>query len=571
METEEEKKEDDVQMADATTASASPAGGHAGATKDPSFMTARTFASLPPTAIHADTVRAITGTMKLNRLTEVQLKTLVAVGCLSSEEDLDGNQSNGGGEMRDVLGRARTGTGKTVAFLLPALQTVIEAHDRDQGAKRSADSIRVLIISPTRELATQISVQAEAMLTHHSRSRGYSQQVVYGGTSIKKDISAFNQRLPTILVATPGRLKDHLENTQLRNGRNFRDCVQGLRTLVLDEADQLLEMGFRPEILRIVKYLPPKEYRQTLLFSATMPKDLRSVMAETMKQDHVVVDCIKDRGAPETNAHVTQSHIILPSMDRCAIAVVEVILRAMESNPDSHKIMAFFPTARQTGFFADVFNKGMQIKVHEIHSRKSQSHRDKESDRFRLSRRGVLFSSDVSARGVDYPDVTSVVQFGLPDGREQYIHRLGRTGRAGRAGKGWLVLCPFEESFLRELKTVDCPEDKELAEMFRNPPSQNVQDRFLPVLDSIRNKRDLVLVKSAEMSYQAYLGFYNGNLKRIGMAGRSGGGKEGLVKIANEFAVLMGLPGPPPLEKRTVGKMGMKGVPGLNVVNVRPR
>lgn len=418
--------------------------------------------------------------------------------------------------------------------------------------------MKVLVISPTRELATQISVQAEALLTYHKRTLGLNCQVVYGGTNIKADIRKFNSKLPTILIATPGRLKDHLQNTALSSGRNFADCVKGLRVLVLDEADQLLEMGFRPDIRAIISYLPPIQNRQTLLFSATMPKELRAVMAESMKSDYVTVDCIHDKGA-ETNVHVDQSHIILPAMDRVVIGVVEVVLEAMRREPDHHKIIVFFSTARLTGFFSDVFNTGMQIPVIEIHSRKSQSHRDKSSERFRKSKRGVLFSSDVSARGVDYPDVTHVIQIGLPDNREQYIHRLGRTGRAGRAGKGWLVLAPFEVSFLRELKTVDCPQDEDLKVLFDKRPSQECLDCFLPVLKKIGDG-DEFLANSAEKSYQAYLGFYNGNKKRIGKVNN-----RELVSLANEWSRHAGLSRPPALEKRTVGKMGLRGTPGLNV------
>jgi len=522
--------------------------GHAGVTEDPSFMTDMTFDSLPETSVHRDTKRALTGVMKLKRLTEIQQKTFAACGLVQLPT---GDTSGRAG--KDVLGRARTGTGKTVAFLVPAIQTVL-----DNARSNSAPSVKVLIISPTRELATQISVQAEALLTHH---RELGIQVCYGGTNSKTDISKFNRSLPTILVATPGRLKDHLQNTRV-GGRTFADCMGGLQALVLDEADQLLEMGFRPDIRTIMSFLPPAQSRQTLLFSATMPKELRSVMAESMKRDYITVDCIHD-GDAETNVHVTQSHVVMPSMDRLVISVSEVVLAAMSREPERHKIIAFFPTARLVGFHSDVFNKGMGIPVIEIHSRKSQSHRDRESEKFRRCKRGILFTSDVSARGVDYPDVTHVIQFGLPDNREQYIHRLGRTGRAGRAGRGWLVLAPYERSFVRDLSRtgVNCPEDDDLVKLFSSPPTDRCLDLYLPVLKRIGAGGDEPLVKSAELAYQAWLGFYNSNTKRMG-----GINKSELVKLANEFARLAGLRQTPPLLARTVGKMGLKGVPGLNVV-----
>ena len=373
---------------------------------------------------------------------------------------------------------------------------------------------------------------------------------------MKKDVRLFERQLPTILIATPGRLKDHLENTTLSSGRPFVDCMNGLQVLVLDEADQLLEMGFRPDITRIISYLPPIEKRQTLLFSATMPKDLKAVMAQAMKRDFVTVDCIHDKGA-ETNIHVEQSHVVLPSMDRLLIGVVEVVLEAMRREPVNHKVIVFFSTAKLTAFYSDLFNKGMNIPVIEIHSRKSQTHRDRASENFRNSKRAVLFSSDVSARGVDYPDVTHVIQIGLPDNREQYIHRLGRTGRAGRAGKGWLVLAPFERSFLKELKSVNCLEDSELKALFAASPNQASLNAWNHCWKKI-NDGDRELVQSAEGAYRAMLGFYNTNTKRIGKIS-----KAELVQLMNEWSRLTGLRQIPSLQKRTVGKMGLKGVPGL--------
>lgn len=575
-----------------------------GASKDPSFMTKHPFSSLPPSSVHPDTLRALTEVMKLERMTEIQHKTLRAAGLLVAEGIGEGSvgrrvrrEHHPGGI--DVLGRARTGTGKTLAFLVPSLQTVIDdllsasatcgaptataytskgnknddVNGRNYGRRGGREtrssptsSVRILVVSPTRELATQIANQGDALLAYHKHSRlNLSIQVVFGGTNIKSDVSRFNDRIPTVLVATPGRLKDHLQNTRLPSGRPFSDCVSRLKVLVLDEADQLLEMGFRPDIQTIISYLPRKENRQTLLFSATMPKELRSVMADTMKPDYVTVDCIHDRGATsrnEINAHVVQSHVVLPSMDRIVVCVVEVLLSAIEdarASDGRHKIICFFSTARLTGFFSDLFNVGMNVPVIEMHSRKSQSARNKASDQFRRCKEGVLFTSDVSARGVDYPDVTHVIQFGLPDNREQYIHRLGRTGRAGRAGKGWLVLAHYERSFLDELRGVRCPPNPDLQRLFDGPPSKKALDLFVPVLNDIGNGHER-LVKSAELAYVAWLGFYNSNTRRIGKVS-----KEELVRMANEFGRLTGLRKQPVVLKRTVGKMGLKGVPGLRV------
>jgi ATP-dependent RNA helicase MSS116 len=283
--------------------------------------------------------------------------------------------------------------------------------------------IQILIVSPTRELATQIFNQAKLMTQHHTHM---SIQIIMGGTNQKSDVTKFNRVLPTILVATPGRLKDHLQNTKL-NGTPFATAaVSQLKVLILDEADQLLEMGFRPDILLILKYLPPVDRRQTLLFSATVPKELVAVMGAAMKPKYQTVDCIHDdskdgsNNSKETNAHVLQSYAVLsPGTDRLVSSVVETILAAIQGEEQGFKIIAFFSTARLVGFFSDLFNHGI-VKhqygktmphaipnVIEIHSRKSQSARNKASDLFRASTgRSILFTSDVSARGVDYPNVS---------------------------------------------------------------------------------------------------------------------------------------------------------------------
>ena len=386
--------------------------------------------------LSAPTLRALDEALALEHMTEIQAKTLAPA--------LEG---------RDVLGRARTGTGKTVAFLVPALERLTDARP----------SVDVLAISPTRELATQISTQAADLLRFQPSSRRHV-QTMFGGTKSNADLRRLERAPPCVLVATPGRLLDHLRNSSV-HGQPFAKLLGKLQVLVLDEADQLLEMGFRKEIEEIIRHLPSA--KQTFLFSATVPPGLRGIMGQTMRAGFETVDCVQDGDpASHTNANVPQSHVVLPSAGRAVAAQLELVRHAMGEAPDDHKIIAFFPTAAQTAFASQLFNatferdgeiKDKTIKtrtVMEIHSRKSQSARNKCSDAFRAAKRGVLFSSDVSARGVDYPDVTHVLQFGLPMSREQYIHRLGRTGRAGKAGKGVILLSPFE---VRGLTSTDQP------------------------------------------------------------------------------------------------------------------
>lgn len=200
----------------------------------------------------------------------------------------------------------------------------------------------------------------------------------------------------------------------------------------------------------------------------------------------------------------------------------------------------------------------------ELHSKKSQGYRNKASDKFRKAKCAVLFTSDVSARGVDYPDVTDVLQFGLPESREQYIHRLGRTGRAGKTGKGLLILAPFESKFVSDLKGLDVPLNKEMSNLLENTCIRT-DDDIKTVTDRVKHG-DETLTQSAKQAYQAFLGYYLGQIKRTNF--RS---KIEIVDTANFVSELMGLDEIPGLLARTVGKMGLKGVNGIVIEKGGPQ
>lgn len=468
-------------------------------------LTSTTFASLP---LSPSSQRALAEVLRFTHLTEVQNATLPAV--------LAGG---------DVMARAKTGTGKTMAFLIPAIEALVRAPPR-QG-----DGISVLVLSPTRELASQIEKEAEQLLRFHP----FKAQVVYGGTNINSERNRLGGRCD-VLVATPGRLIDHLENSGLAQK------LQRIRTLVLDEADQLLEMGFRPAIERVLSFLPRD--RQTLLFSATMPQAVQQVAGLALKQQHSFIDTIGEEDSA-TNVQVEQSYALIP-MEQQFAAIYNVLRRHAEETPD-HKVIVFFTTARLTQYMAALIDAA-GLPVLEIHSRKSQSAREKASAQFRTARSAIMFSSDVSARGVDYPDVTLVLQIGIPSSREQYIHRLGRTARAGRTGRGVLLLMPEEQHFLRQLR--DLPLAAEPGLPITQQDNAAVQTALSRV---IRDNERL-----PEMAYAAWLGFYNS-------AKGMGWDKPTLVQQANRFASVMGLAEPPALLKKTIGMMGLKGVPGLRI------
>ncbi|MBA0769400.1 hypothetical protein Gotri_018137, partial [Gossypium trilobum] len=463
---------------------------------------------------------------------------------------------------KDVLAKAKTGTGKTVAFLLPSIEIVSKLPPVDHDVKRPP--IHVLVICPTRELAIQAASEAKKLLKYHP---SIGVQVVIGGTRLSleqknlqanpcqtggidmdKTLDCINQSnrrsitslstslwvFTVILVATPGRLRDHLENTA-----GFATKLMGVKVLVLDEADRLLAMGFRKDIERIIAAVPKQ--RQTLLFSATVPEEVHQICHIALRRDHEFINTVQE-GTEDTHSLVRQVHMVAP-LDM-QFSLLYVLLKEHIADDVDYKVLVFCTTAMVTKLVADVLRE-LNLNVREIHSRKSQSYRTRVSDEFRKSKGLILVTSDVSARGVDYPDVTLVLQVGMPSDREQYIHRLGRTGRKGKEGQGILLLAPWEGKFLSCVK--DLP----------------ITKAPLPSLDPETKKKvgralSNVEMKSKESAYQAWLGYYNSD-KNIGRD------KYRLVELANEFSRSMGLDNPPAIPKLVLSKMGLRNIPGLRV------
>ncbi|KAF5953199.1 hypothetical protein HYC85_011143 [Camellia sinensis] len=428
---------------------------------------------------------------------------------------------------KDVLAKAKTGTGKTVAFLLPSIEVVVNSPPVDRDQKRPP--ILVLVICPTRELASQAAAEAKKLLKYHP-SLGV--QVVIGGTRLALEQKRMQTNPCQILVATPGRLRDHTENTT-----GFATRLMGVKVLVLDEADHLLDMGFRKDIEKIIAAVPKQ--RQTLLFSATVPKEVRQICHIALRREHEFIDTVGD-DSEQTHSQVRQMHLVAP-LDK-HFPVLYVKLKEHISDDADYKVLVFCTTAMVTRLVADLLGQ-LNLNVREIHSRKPQSYRTRISDEFRKSKGLILVTSDVSARGVDYPDVTLVIQVGLPSDREQYIHRLGRTGRKGKEGQGILLLAPWEESFLSSVK--DLPITKAPAPSV-DPESQKKVEGALAQVE----------MKNKEAAYQAWLGYYNSTK----IVGRD---KHRLVELVNEFSRSMGLNNPPAIPKLVLGKMGLRNIPGL--------
>ena len=314
---------------------------------------------------------------------------------------------------RDLIACAQTGTGKTAAFALPVLQRLDAL--RAAGAPRG---IRALVLTPTRELAAQIG---ESLATYGKNLR-LRHAVVFGGVGAQNQIRALEAR-PDILVATPGRLLDLA-------GEGFVD-LRALEVFVLDEADRMLDMGFLPDVKRVLARLPAK--RQTLLFSATMPADIEDLARR------ILVDPIRVAVAPvaSTAERIAQSVYLVPREEKRAllehVLKGEPVERALVFTRTKHGADKVVRMLERASIFAEA-----------IHGNKSQNARTRALLAFREGRTRVLVATDIAARGIDVEGVSHVINFDLPEVAESYVHRIGRTARAGASGVA-VSFCDGEE------------------------------------------------------------------------------------------------------------------------------
>ncbi len=316
-------------------------------------------------------------------------------------------------EGRDVIGRARTGSGKTAAFGLPLLQLL----DRDTAG------VQALVLAPTRELALQVTEALRAI----ARRGGPPMVTVYGGASYTPQLRALREGVP-VVVGTPGRLIDHLERGSLD--------LSGLRLLVLDEADEMLRMGFIEDVERIIEAADPG--RQVALFSATMPDPIRRV-AEKHLRDPIILQVEESR---LTVDHIEQRWLRVPERNK-----LEALARVLAAE-DRGATLVFARTRLSCARLAsELERRGLSVDA--LHGDLGQAARERVLGRMREGLLDVLVATDVAARGLDVEHITHVVNFDLPDDAEGYVHRIGRTGRAGRHGTAISFVTPGQMTRLR--------------------------------------------------------------------------------------------------------------------------
>jgi ATP-dependent RNA helicase RhlE len=319
----------------------------------------------------------------------------------------------------DIIGCAQTGTGKTAAFVLPILDRL--SHERG-GGKRV---VRSLILTPTRELA----VQVERSILGYGRFTDLKALAVYGGVSINNQIGTLRRGVD-IVVATPGRLIDHIERKTIK--------LSDVEVLVLDEADRMLDMGFVNDVRRIVGGLPKK--RQTLLFSATISPEVKTLAADMLKSPKVI-----QIGRPRNPIDTITQHIY--AVDK--VLKMDLLLHMIE-DWRMFSVLVF----SRTKYGADKINRRLKragVVAVSIHSGRTQNQRQQALDGFRSGKYQVMVATDIAARGIDVEGISHVINYDVPTHAEDYVHRIGRTGRAAATGDAITFVSSEEEKYLRKV------------------------------------------------------------------------------------------------------------------------
>jgi ATP-dependent RNA helicase RhlE len=321
-------------------------------------------------------------------------------------------------EGRDLIGLAQTGTGKTAAFVLPILQ-------RLQTSRKTGT--RALVISPTRELAEQTC----EVFNNLGRRVGLRAMAVYGGTSMLMQTDALRSN-PAVIVGCPGRLLDHLWKGTV--------TLSGLETLVIDEADRMFDMGFIADIRSILKCITHK--RQTLLFSATMPDDIRRLVKEFLT-DPVTVQIGRTLPAE------TVSHHIYPVGQHLKSALLKELLRKIEAE----SVLIFTRTKRRAENLAELLYRDGH-RVGSLQGDLSQSQRQAAIDGFRKGRIKILVATDIASRGIDILSISHVINYDMPESTDDYIHRIGRTGRVEKSGEALTLVTDEDKDKIRDLERI---------------------------------------------------------------------------------------------------------------------
>ncbi|AOA61638.1 RNA helicase [Komagataella phaffii CBS 7435] len=446
------------------------------------------------------TLKAI-GNMGFTKMTAVQARTIPPL--------LAG---------RDVLGAAKTGSGKTLAFLIPAIEMLYSLKFKPRNGTGA------IVITPTRELALQIFGVARELMESHSQTFG----ILIGGANRRAEAEKLMKGV-NIIIATPGRLLDHLQNTK---GFIFKN----LKALIIDEADRILEIGFEDEMKQIIKILP-NENRQTMLFSATQTTKVEDLARVSLRKGPLYIN-VDSENETSTVDGLEQGYVVCDSDKRF------LLLFSFLKRNQKKKIIVFLSSCNSVKYYSELLNY-IDLPVLDLHGKQKQQKRTNTFFEFCNATQGVLICTDVAARGLDIPSVDWIIQFDPPDDPRDYIHRVGRTARGSNGkGKSLMFLIPSELGFLRYLKAAKVPLNE-----FEFPTNKiaNVQSQLEKLI-----KSNYWLNQSARDGYTAYLQAYaSHHLKTVYQID-----KLDLNKVAQSFGFSV-----PPRVNITIGSSGKSSKP----------
>jgi len=373
----------------------------------------------------------------------------------------------------DIIGSAKTGSGKSLAFLIPTVQYILN-HPKNEG-------IQSLVITPTRELALQLYDLAKSLMNDN----GTTCVLVIGGGNRKKEAEKLSSSEARIIICTPGRLIDHMVNTKKFNYNN-------IKILTIDEADKILKIGFEEELTEIIKLIPKN--RQTLLFSATITPKVEDLITLSVKN----YENIRIKSSDPTVSTLEQGYLIIDADKKFLF-----LFTFFKKNKNA-KILVFFATCKEVEFYSSLLNY-VDVPVLSITGEYKQQKRSTTFMEFCSLDKGILLCTDVAQRGLDIPDVDWVIQYDPPHDPEEYLHRVGRTARgANKVGKALLMIMPNEINFIRMLQLYKIKLDE-----FQFPEKKlaKVQEQ----LEKLVNKKDKYLLNLATDAYRAYIHSYHAN------------------------------------------------------------
>ena len=374
---------------------------------------------------------------------------------------------------RDVLGAAKTGSGKTLAFLIPAVEMLNKLKFKPRNGTGA------IVVSPTRELALQIFGVAKELCEHHNQTFA----IVMGGANRKAEAEKLAKGV-NLVIATPGRLLDHLQNTK---GFVFNN----LKALVIDEADRILEIGFEDEMRQIISLLP-KENRQSMLFSATQTTKVTDLARMSLRPGPLYINV--DSGKETSTAENLEQGYVVCESDKRFLLLFTFLRKNLKK-----KVIVFFSSCKSVQYHGELLNY-VDVPVLDLHGKQKQQKRTNTFFEFCNAPTGVLLCTDVAARGLDIPKVDWIIQFDPPDDPRDYIHRVGRTARAGKAGRSLLFLLPSELGFLRFLKVAKVPLNEY---SFPLDKVANVQQQLEKLIS-----KNYYLHQSARDGFRAYIQSY---------------------------------------------------------------